>query len=163
MGTLLHTYAPQLNDPDTLKLIELADGSIGRAVDLIEAGGIDLYRNCLGLLATLSNLNMANLHELADLLSRVGAEDKFNTAMNLLRGILARLLRYKVEGVLVNDKFVDEIIVFERISPAAGLDRWLEVWEKVCFLLDRAEAVNLDRKQVVLNVFLEIDGALRNS
>ena len=163
MGTLLHTYAPQLNDADTLKLIELADGSIGRAVDLIEAGGIDLYRNCLGLLATLSNLNMANLHELADLLSRVGAEDKFNTAMNLLRGILARLLRYKAEGVLINDKFVDEIIVFERISPAAGLDRWLEVWEKVCFLLDRAEAVNLDRKQVVLNVFLEIDGALRNS
>ncbi|MFB0990688.1 MAG: DNA polymerase III subunit delta' [Rhodospirillales bacterium] len=163
MGTLLHTYAPQLNDADTLKLIELADGSIGRAVDLIEAGGIDLYRNCLGLLATLSNLNMANLHELADLLSRVGADDKFNTAMNLLRGILARLLRYKAEGVLINDKFVDEIIVFERISPAAGLDRWLEVWEKVCFLLDRAEAVNLDRKQVVLNVFLEIDGALRNS
>jgi DNA polymerase-3 subunit delta' len=83
--------------------------------------------------------------------------------MNLLRGILARLLRYKAEGVLINDKFVDEIIVFERISPAAGLDRWLEVWEKVCFLLDRTEAVNLDRKQVVLNVFLEIDGALRNS
>ena len=162
MDALLIKYAPEVSDNDRSKLIELADGSIGRAVDLIEAGGIELYRECLDLLSTLPDLSIARLHALADQLSRAGAEDKFTTTMNLLRGILARLLRYRAEGPTSNDNFADERAIFERICPAAGLDRWLEVWEKVCGLLERAGAVNLDRKQVVLNVFLEIEGALHN-
>ena len=159
MSKLLNNYAPELSVNDTLKLAELAEGSIGRAVDLREAGGIELYHACLTLLSSLPQLNMANLHTLADQLSRAGAEGQFITAMDLLRSILARLLRYKAEGLLLNDKFVDEAAIFKLICPAAGLDRWLEVWEKVCILLERAGAVNLDRKQVVLNVFIVIDGA----
>jgi DNA polymerase-3 subunit delta' len=159
MGFLLNTYAPDLNENDTSKLAELAGGSIGCAVDLIEAEGIDLYRTCLALLSSLPQIDMANLHKLADKLSKPGAEEQFTTAMSLLCGVLARLLRYKIHGLVQNDEFVDEIEVFERIGPAASLDRWLEVWEKVCSLLERAGAIILDRKQVVLNVFIIIDGA----
>ena len=93
-------------------------------------------------------------------LHQAGAEEQFTTAMKLLRNILARLLRYKAVGLLQNDKFSDETVIFERICPSANLDRWLEVWEKVCRILERAGAINLDRKQVILNVFIIIDAAL---
>lgn len=163
MTSLLANYVPDLSDADGSTLIELSDGSIGRAVDLAEAGGIGLYRDVLELLSTLPDLNIVKLHKLADQLAKAGAENRFDTAMNLLRGILARLLRFCAEGSAANGGFNDEQPIFERLGPAAGLDRWLEVWEKVCGLLERAGAVNLDRKQVVLNVFLEIDGALHKS
>ena len=159
MSQLLNAFVPDLSDNDMLKLAELAEGSIGSAINLLEAGGIDLYRACLALLSSLPQLNMADLHTFAAQLSKVGAEEQFTTAMDLLRSILARLLRYKTEGLMLNEEFVDEAAIFERICPAASLDRWLEICEKVCNLLERSGAANLDRKQVVLSVFIEIDGA----
>ncbi len=162
MDALLLKYEPNLSDSDRAQLIELSGGSIGHAVDLVAAGGIDLYRTCLALLATLPKLSITKLHSLAEQLAKAGAEEQFNTAMDLLRGILARLLRFQAEGAANGVAFSEERALFERIGPAAGLDRWLEVWEKMGSLLERAGAVNLDRKQVVLNVFLEIDDAVRN-
>lgn len=50
-----------------------------------------------------------------------------------------------------------EAAVMERLLGASKLDQWLEVWEKTSHLFARAEAVNLDRKQVVLNAFLTVE------
>lgn len=165
MDPLLASYAPDLSSDDKSKLVELSDGSIGRAVDLIEAGGLDLYRDVLGLLATMPDINTAKLHGLADKWAKAGAEDQFNTAMDLFCSIFARFLRYQAEagepGAADHSMFADEKQVFKRLSPGAALERWLEVWEKINSLLERTSAVNLDRKQIVLNVFLEFDGALR--
>ncbi len=161
MVTLVNKYAPELSDQDRTKLIGLSEGSIGRAMGLVAAGGVDLYQECLSLLHSLPQLNIAKLHALADQLAKAGAEDRYATAMTLLRSILAQLLRYMAEGPIDSPSVSDEQALFQRIGPLAGLDRWLEVWEKVCGLLERAGAINLDRKQVVLNVFLEIQGALR--
>jgi DNA polymerase-3 subunit delta' len=44
---------------------------------------------------------------------------------------------------------------------AARLDRWMEAWEKVVYLLSRSDAVNLDRKQTVLVSFLKLQSAMR--
>ncbi|NQW00160.1 MAG: DNA polymerase III subunit delta' [Rhodospirillales bacterium] len=166
MDALLVSYAPDLGADDRARLIELSDGSIGRAVDLIAAGGIELYRDILDLLSTLPELSVAKLHLLADRLAKAGAEAQFYTAMDLLRCILARFLRFAAEagaaGSGGDQGFADERDLFMRLIPGAGLDRWLEVWEKMCGLLERTGAIHLDRKQVVLNIFLEFDGALRN-
>ena len=159
MGSLLNIYVPDLSDNDALKLAELAEGSIGRAVDLVEAGGLELYRVCLALLSSLPQLDMVKLHTLADQLSKTGSEKQFATILNLLYNILARLLRFKAEGSMQNGHFFDEAAIFDRICPDAGLDRWIEVWEKVCSLMESSKAVNLDRKQVVLNIFIVIYSA----
>ena len=42
-----------------------------------------------------------------------------------------------------------------------GLEPWLKAWEKVAALSARADALNLDRKQVVLNTFFELAAAAR--
>ena len=48
-----------------------------------------------------------------------------------------------------------------RLSGATGLDRLLEVWEKISRLLARAESANLDRKQVVIDLFLSLEKSVR--
>ena len=59
----------------------------------------------------------------------------------------------------VRDADAGEAALMERLS-SGGLEPWLEVWEKVNCLLARAD--NLDRKQVVLNVFFTMESALRS-
>ena len=52
--------------------------------------------------------------------------------------------------------------LYARLTVQAGLDRWLEVWEKVTGLLSRAGArAHLDRKQVVLGAFLAMEAGVR--
>ncbi len=46
-----------------------------------------------------------------------------------------------------------------RLAGDRGLDRWVEVWEKVNRLFARAESANLDRKQVILNALQTVEAA----
>jgi DNA polymerase-3 subunit delta' len=48
-----------------------------------------------------------------------------------------------------------------KLMARRGLDRWVEVWEKIAELFAQADAVNLDRKQVVLNAFFALEEAAR--
>ena len=48
-----------------------------------------------------------------------------------------------------------------RLGASGSLDRWMEAWEKVARLLSRTDAVNVDRKQAVLNSFLYLQSAMR--
>jgi DNA polymerase-3 subunit delta' len=46
-----------------------------------------------------------------------------------------------------------------RLAARADLEQWLGLWEKIAGLFRRAERVNLDRKQVVLTAFLDLQTA----
>jgi DNA polymerase-3 subunit delta' len=48
-----------------------------------------------------------------------------------------------------------------RLLAAASLDRWMAASDKIATLFNRADAVNLDRKQTVMGSFLELQQAMR--
>ncbi len=54
-----------------------------------------------------------------------------------------------------------ENALIERLLGRGGLDRWVEVWEKINHLFACADSVGLDRKQVVLTVFSTLQNATR--
>jgi len=160
---LLKRYLSELPDDQAAILSRLAAGSIGDAVKLWESGGIELYNVTLELLASAPDLDVEAIHRFAEELTARGKEPQaFATAMELLKGILLRLTRNAAQSGSVSmdiDSREDEVI--RAIAPMATLDRWLEVWENVGELIERADAVNLEHKQVVLNVFSEIGSAVR--
>ena len=49
----------------------------------------------------------------------------------------------------------------EMASRQGGLDRWMEVWDKINRLAVQSEALNLDRKQVMLGLFFALQRAAR--
>ena len=55
-----------------------------------------------------------------------------------------------------------EKVIMDRLGGVVSLDRWFEVWEKINRLLSKTDQINLDRKQVVLNVFLALETAVRS-
>ena len=167
VASLIETYRPDLDSSDTTALARLADGSPGRALALAAEGGLDLYREMTGLLETLPRLDIAALHAFGAKLGKAGSDDAFRTATGLLRWWLARLILVAAGAAAGSQSqasgrfYSDDEALISRLGGAAGLDRWFEVWEKINRLLDKTDPINLNRKQVVLNVFLTLENAVR--
>lgn len=158
VGDLLARHRPDLPETDRAALAHLSEGSIGRALALAEAGGLELYRKMVTLLSTLPHLNLKAAHAFADSMTRKGDDATFETMTGLLVWWLARLVRTLARRAAPVEIVSGEAALVQRLS-VSGLDRWLEVWENTTQLLARADYANLDRKQVMLNALLSIEAA----
>jgi len=158
---VLSRLCPDLAGPDLSALTRLAEGAPGRALRLAAEGGLDLYREMVDLLSTLPEIDAAALHDLGDRVGRPGTEARFRTVTDLLSWWLARMIRAQACGGEMPEVVRGEAGLGQRLSRAASLDRWVEVWEKITRLFGRADSVNLDRKQVVLSAFLALENLTR--
>lgn len=158
---LIGEFLPELSPQDRQALANLADGSPGRALELAAAGSLDLYRAVADLLATLPTLDLGRLHGLADRAARAGAEGDFRTIGFLLGWWIETLVHEGARGTSAASVMAGDGALRQRLAQAASLDRWVDVWEKNAQLFARADAVNLDRKQVVLGSFLALEAAAR--
>jgi DNA polymerase-3 subunit delta' len=156
---LLGRHRPDLAPDDREALARLAEGSIGRAIALADAGGLDLYRELMKLLSSLPKLDVAAAHAFGDKLTRKQDDGLYETATDLLVWWLARFARALARGAWPAEVVPGEHALMTRFANARGLDRWMEVWEKIGRLFARAESANLDRKQVVLNALLTLEAA----
>ena len=48
-----------------------------------------------------------------------------------------------------------------RLSATSTLASWLEVWDKINHLLARTDAINMDRRQMIISIFLALEKAAR--
>jgi DNA polymerase-3 subunit delta' len=153
VAELLRKYQSDVTAEEVAGLVALADGSIGRALDLAASDGLELYREMMRLLTALPALDGAAVDRLADRLGRAGAEDSFRLMAELLPSRIARMIRH-ASGVSSDPEL-------GRLAARRPLDRWIEVWEKLSRLFALVDVVNLDRKQAVLNAFFALEEASR--
>jgi len=157
MEAEIRSRAPDLAAEDLQLVTALAEGSLGHALTLIESDALTLFREIAGLLLRWPNADTAALHKLADRLGGRGAEREFEQGAELLEWIGARFLRNAALGGSVgSESFPGEAELTLKWLGAAGLDRWLELWEKVERLFARVLSVNLDRRQAWLTAWLAL-------
>ena len=157
MAAEIKARAPDLGDADLHLVATLAEGSLGHALTLIETDALALFREIAGLLVQWPRADTAALHKLADRLGGRGAEREFEQGAELLEWIGARFLRNAALGGNAEpERFPGEAELTRKWLGAAGLDRWLELWEKVERLFARVLSVNLDRRQAWLTAWLAL-------
>ena len=155
-------HFPELPPADLAALARLAEGSAGRALALAAADGLAVYRQLAALLNRLPALDGEALHGLGDRLARADADALWQAVRALLQGWLARLVRTGALGpAQVPEAVPGEAEAMARLTRPASLDRWVEVWEKTHRLLGQSDTANLDRKQVLLEVFFALEEAAR--
>ena len=157
---LLLKHHPEMLAGDALSLAHLSEGSIGRALDLEAEGGLELYSNLLSLLETLPHIDVAALHVLAGKLGRVGGDMAFYTFGELLLGWLGRFVLYVTKGEQGENS--PETQLNERLSSITPLASWLEVWDKISYLLARTDSINLDRRQIIVSIFLLLEKTVQD-
>lgn len=117
---------------------DLAQGSLRKAIKLAEGDSIDLADRFARLMAGLPRLDAATAHDLADQVSRNGADDAWSLFQDLVADHLHTRLGEAGQGSLQR------------------LVRLSEVWEKTSRAAREADAYNLDRKQIVLNTLRDL-------
>ncbi|PTW60235.1 DNA polymerase III delta prime subunit [Breoghania corrubedonensis] len=122
---------------DAAQAADLADGSLRRAIQLLDAGGIEVANGLDRLIAALPDPDLRQIHRFADAISDRKAEESYRIFLDLLRDWLDRRVHEDAAAGV----------------PPARLVRWSEVWEKTNRAATLADALNLDRKQVVLGAF----------
>ncbi|MGB1626948.1 MAG: hypothetical protein ACPHET_04145, partial [Miltoncostaeaceae bacterium] len=97
------------------------------------------------LVENLPQLDTEQLHLTSDKFAGASGEAGYRTFLEILNWWMLRRIRT------------------DATSGVRGLERWLKAWENVNELSTRADSVNLDRKQVVLNMFFELSTAAKTA
>lgn len=158
----VHSQIGDMAEGDMEAVARLAQGSVGRALALAGGGGIELYREMHGLLTGMPKPDVPAIHGLADKLAKRGADADYEMFRELLSDWLVRLVRRTAMGPdAAPEVIAGEGETMTRLAAGAPLDRWVEVWENTARAADRADALNLDRKQVILGAFAALETAAR--
>jgi len=118
----------------------------------------------MDLIAPLPALDVAGVHAFADKLARPGADETYGTAMDLLSWWVARMVRAGADpaaGLPGGEVVAGEADAARRLAARGALERWVDVWEKIGRQVAQADALNLDRRQVVLGAFQALEDSAR--
>ena len=159
---LLRRYRPELAQDEVEAVAALSDGSIGRALELAEAGGLTLHRSVLELLSQIPRLDVIRLHAFAEQLARADAEDAYRVGGELLLQLLARITVCSACPRRGGEPIVDgEDEAMRRLAGRADAARWAALREEIEHAFASTDQLNLDRKQAMLGVFFAIEELTR--
>ena len=154
---LLGRYRPELAKPEAEALAALSDGSIGRALELADAGGLALYRAIVEMLSQVPRVDLARLHAFADRLSRSDAEDVYRAGSELLARLLTRATVSAARpGFGEQEIIAGEGETTRRLAARADPARWAALRAEIGQRFAAVDDLNLDRKQAMLGAFLAI-------
>ncbi len=145
IGSLIARYRPDLDDKAAATIADLADGSIGRALELAGSGGIDLHKTMTAMLARRPGLDLLALHSFADKLARADAEESYRTLETLLGQHLSR-----------------EAAAAARAGKPREAARWANLQSDISDKFARSDGLNLDRKQTILSAFFAVERETAN-
>lgn len=153
-AALAHLGLTQPAERDLVRA--LADGAPGFAAFLSSVGAAPLYLDLLSLMAQMPRLNMSTQLALAERLARQPPETGIELFTTLMTLLLQRLVRSSSDGAMSLDQ---ERRTFEIMRHCLPDGDWVDLWSSIRDLYVRADALNLDKKQFVLNAFYSIEFA----
>ena len=130
---------------DIEKAAERAGGSVRDALRLLGGGTLALAGKIDGLLERLPALNWMEVHDIADQVQKRDGSDDFDAVLSNVYDWLDR-----------------RVIERAGADAPARLARYAEVWEKVSAEARETEALNLDRRPLILSIFAKLSEAARN-
>lgn len=151
-----------ITDENLIACSRLAAGSLGHGLTLLRGDGLKLYGQMLDLLSGLPKLERGQLLKVAGNLSSPRAREEYRLFCAMLGDWLARATRGAATGDLV-DFDIPESGLVERLGFIEKPHIWATCWQDIAEGMRQAEIFNLDRRQVIVNAFLDLEEAARRS
>jgi DNA polymerase-3 subunit delta' len=151
VADLLAREHPELDAAERDAVSVLAGGSIGRAIDLVAAGALELYAAILTCTTADGAGTGAGLHALADRVGAFGSEGQgaFRVFCELVEHLATRCGR-RAAGVADPAVIAGEAEAIAALTARSSAPRWLAAWDRLRALAAAAEGINLDRRQTAL-------------
>ena len=155
MRRLLKAHDSSLGDDVIEPLIALAKGRIGRALELVETGGMEAYAEVVDVLAKLPKIDKVEAFDIAEKLGKTDAG--FGLYMRLLRDVLGEMALAQAKGHAPPVVQSRDAEVFQKIAQIYTEKEWFDAWDRVKNILEETERMHLDRKQAVMNVIWALE------
>lgn len=144
-------------EADAARLEALSGGSVRRFLALMGAGGLQMQGRIESILSSLPALDLKGVHQLAEELQPAAAEQKYELFFELLLETLARLVRASATGL----GRADDLKLSGRLIAPNRVAAFAQLWETLSRDKADADALNLDRKALILDAFAKIEVAAR--
>ncbi len=144
-----------LSEDQLATLLALSEGSPGKALLLQQTGGLEAFLSSLSTFEGYPSFDPDKLHGLADAVGRKDGEGLYRVLVELYPWWISRLVRSLSTGFADQDLLAGERQVMAKLGSHQSVAFWVDIWEKSNHLIKRAESINLDRKQVILDLFLK--------
>lgn len=156
MAEALAAAGAEVEDPAALA--ELAGGSVGEAIRLLNLDGVALYQAIVALFSTLPRLDRPKALALAEVGAGRGNDAKFDLILTLIDLFLARLARAGTIGHCPPEAVPGEAALIARLSPHPAAARtWADLAQTLGLRARRGKAVNLDPAALLMDMVLRID------
>jgi len=145
-------------DGDWGLLETLSGGSVRQALMLSQGDGLATYTRLIGILNGLPDLDRGSAIAMADELSGVGGDQRYEMFFELLGNLIVRLVRHVAKGGNVEN---DEAVLARRLIQGDRVAHWASLWETIHREKADVDLLNLDRRTLVLTTLLRLDAASR--
>lgn len=129
-------------EPDKPVLAAVAEGSVRRAVAMIESDGLALYTAFRELAEAFPAIDRQKLHRFADMAAGRKGSETFGFTVDMARSFLSERLRFEIH------------------APASVLGRHAEAWERIEKIAAETEGLNLEQKPAILAIMQILAGAM---
>ncbi len=146
--------------PDSAALNELASGSAGEAVRLIQQDGPELYTRLMDILKGAPAMDRQAILSFADHATQRGAEERLQLTLRLLDLALIRLARSGAGHPPAQAAAPAEAEVLSKFS-ATSPRAWAELQQHLSQRLGHGLAVNVDAAGLLTDAFLQINETAR--
>lgn len=139
------------------RLAPISKGSVRRALQLSDSGGIALHERVLALLGGLPKVDWVGVHSLADEVAGTGSEQKFDIFFDLLLDAVGGMVRSRA---LSEDGGAGSMVGTHVIAESR-LGGWAELFERVMARRSDALALNLDRRALIVETVARLQAVTR--
>ena len=147
---LKYTF-PDITQETMDKLLILSNGSPGKAVNIYNNEGLELYSYIIKLFLLLPNISFKSLGNIYERLSIRKNNDGLQNFKILLTIFISRSIKFNLGGIsnFINEEESKAMKnCLENINPPD----LSEFWQIACEIINEANIYNLDKKQVILEI-----------
>ncbi|WGW02320.1 DNA polymerase III subunit delta' [Tropicibacter oceani] len=148
-------------EQEAAALTELAGGSVGAAIRLLNLDGLAIYRDLVAVLGSLPNLDRPRLLSLSDSCAGKTRENRLDLLLTLTDQLTARIARTGAIGQPPRTEAAPgEFKALARLAPdAAAARRWAQAAQEASDRARHAHSVNVDPAALVTDLFLQLSRA----
>lgn len=135
VASLLRRYRPELTEAEIKELCLISAGSIGKAIDYADCGALDIK-------SQLYNLLQSKNLPISDLLSFTGSCSGNDVHMDIVKELILKF-------------------IIDKMRLCTNHSELSEVWEYAISAFQDIEAINMDKKQTLINVISSINNVIK--
>lgn len=152
MFRLLQVHGHQFTEDQARTLIHLSGRSFGRALQLVDEGGLDVMEQVIDVFEGYPDWDWVKIHGLADQLSGMGKDQAFASFAGILPWMIGQLTLAKAKGQSKAGQPLDGA-AFTKLVQNSSLEHLGKICENLQEHFASVQYANLDKKQGVIGAF----------